>query len=91
MSFCKGVDADGAGQAQKPRDFVRRLQLGIDDHRDPELCAQIGELIGVVGGANTCDRCAVSNFFCHRAAEQIELVAGGDRDEQVGMRNACLH
>ena len=90
LSVGKGVDLQRRGQIEDARRLRGGLQLGVDDHGQPQLFPEIAHLPAVVRGAHPGDGGAVAHPLGHGAAQQVQLVGFGDGDEQIGVFNAGL-
>ena len=70
----KGVDFEGRRQGEDVVRHPGRFVLGVDDHRQPQLFAQIVQLPAVVGIADAGDGGAAADIAGYGAAEEVQLV-----------------
>ena len=80
----KGIDLACAGEPQQVGNFPRRRHLRVDDGRDADLLLDEVQLVAVRRVAHTGDGVAVARLLREHAAQQVQLVGAGDRDEHVG-------
>lgn len=92
MSFGKRADRQGLRARKQTRNLLRRFQLRIDNHRQPQLLAQVRQLLAVIRIANTRNRCqSTACLFRNGAAEQIQLIRTRDGNHQIRLLQACFH
>ena len=75
---------DGAGEPQHTRHFARGCLFGVDHHRKPQLVAHKMQLLLVFRVADTGNGVLGADFFGDHTGKNVDLVAGGGGDQQVG-------
>lgn len=87
----KRLHGDGGGKAEDTGDLLRRRQIGVDDHIQPDLPLEDVRIPAVLGVAYTGDGVAGAQTLCHQAADHIGIVHAGDGDDQIRRADAGIH
>ena len=86
----EGLQLHGGGEPQHTGDLTGRCRLRIDGHGQPQLTAHKPQLAAVFRAADTGDGVLHTHFLRHKAREDINLVAGGSGDQQIGLLHIRL-
>ena len=87
----KRLHGDGRREAEDPRDLLRRRQIGVDDHVQPDLPLEHVRVPAVFRVPHPGDGVLRAHAFGDQAAHQIRLVHAGDGDDQIGLPRPGLH
>ena len=80
----KGFDAFRRWQLNQVEQLGGGQRIGVDDHGNIQrLLDKAKALVVVFGVADPRNGVSRANFFCHKAAEHIEFVGAGYRNEQI--------
>ena len=92
LSIGEGSDLQCGGQEQDAGDLTGGLQFWVDHHGESQPCTEITYLLAVVRGADPGNGVAVVPYlFGDGAAEQVQLIRGGNGDDKICLLNTSLH
>lgn len=80
----EAADIDGGGKSQQPGDFPGSGVFGVDRHRQAQRLLDIGTVFQVNRIAHPGDGFALGKPAGQHAAQQVDLVAVGHGDEDIG-------
>ena len=83
-AFCECVYFQRGREAQYPRYLRRGSLFGVYDHGESELLFEVRRFGAVLRASYSCYGLAVTGFFRDEAAEQVQLVRAGHRDQKIG-------
>ena len=81
----EGLQLDGVGEAQHTGDLAGGGLLRIDDHGKAQILPHEAQLLFILRVADTGDGMAHAQLLGHQARHNVDLIAGGGGDQQVGL------
>ena len=81
----KGLQLDGIGKTQYAGDLAGRGLFRVDDHGKTQILPHEAQLLFILRVTDPGDGVAHAQLLGHQARHNVDLVAGGGGDQQIGL------